>query len=154
MALLAPPHIRDSENCTYRRRYREKGNPTKERPWLDTLRSAEDVSEEAEKRATLVLSSIVGGISEPLMHRGAKSAKSPSLSPDEEGPSTVNSMDVKPEEARRTLVTYDPLGGCCEVESRPFGPQINVPLEKYGFIWILMQIHASNHYRLAIRELL
>ena len=109
MALLAPSHVRDSESGAHRRRYRENGNPTRESPWLATLRSVEDISEEAEKRAARVLSSSVYVISEPLVHRGAKSAKSPSLSPDEEGPSTVNSMDVKPEEARRTLVTYDPL---------------------------------------------
>jgi hypothetical protein len=78
LSLLAPPHIRNSESQALRQRYRTKGNPTRERPWLDALRSVERTLKEEEKRATRVLSSFVDKTSEAPVQWGAKSAKSPS----------------------------------------------------------------------------
>ena len=47
----------------------------------------------------------VGEISEALVQRGAKSAKSLAPSPKERGTSDVDTTVAKPKEARRTLVT-------------------------------------------------
>jgi hypothetical protein len=56
-------------------------------------------------RAARVPSPTVDEISESLVQRGAKSAKSPTPSPDGEGTSGVETTSAKPKEARRTLVT-------------------------------------------------
>ena len=107
LSLLAPPHIRDSKSHALKQGYREKDISTQGRPWLDALRNLEGkTSKDEEKRATrIMLSSSVDEISESLLQRGDKSAKSPTPSPDGEGPSGVNIIDAKPKEARRTLVT-------------------------------------------------
>jgi DNA polymerase-1 len=105
LALLAPRHIKDSESCVLRQECRAKGNATKERPWLDALKRLEEGTIEEEQRRTNTALSSMGEISEPLTQRGAKSAKSPTSSPNGEGTSGVNTMDVEPKEARRTLVT-------------------------------------------------
>jgi uncharacterized protein YprB with RNaseH-like and TPR domain len=68
---------------------------------LEALKSLEE--EEKSGTNTALLS--VGKISKPLVQRGAKSAKSPSPSPDGEGTPGVNTIDAKPKEARRTVVT-------------------------------------------------
>src|SRR5215211_6047144 len=105
LSLLAPPHIRDFESHALRQGCREKGNPTKERPWLDALRSVRKTSKEEEKRAARVLPSPVDEISESPVQRGDKSAKSPPPSPDGEETCGVNTAHVKPIEVRRTLIT-------------------------------------------------
>jgi hypothetical protein len=77
---------------------------TQDRPWLDILKCLEEGTiEEAKGRTNISLPS-VDEVSESLVHRGAKSAKSPTPPPDGEGISR-NTTDAKPEEAPRTLVT-------------------------------------------------
>jgi hypothetical protein len=106
LSLLAPPHIRNSESHALRQGCPEKDTSTQGRPWLDTLTSVEEqTSKEEEKRATCMLCSTVEKISKSPVQRGAKSAKSPTPSPDRDGISDVNTTDVKPIETRRTLVT-------------------------------------------------
>jgi DNA polymerase-1 len=79
-----------------------KTNPIRERPWLDALRSLEEKTSKEEKRQTNASFSSVDKISEPLIQRGAKS---PTPSLDGEGASGVPTVDAKPNEASRTLVT-------------------------------------------------
>jgi DNA polymerase I-like protein with 3'-5' exonuclease and polymerase domains len=99
---LAPPHIRNSENRPPRKEHRAEGNSTQERPWLDALKSLEGKLTTEEKRRTNTVLSSVEKVSECPVQRGAKS---PSPSPEGEEASSVGTTDVKPIEARRTLVT-------------------------------------------------
>jgi hypothetical protein len=94
LLLLSPPHIRDSESNASRKGCRTKGDPTNERPWLDVLKSLQENTPEAEKRRTNTAVSSVEEISEPLVQRGAKSAKSPSPLPEEEN-SGVDTTDTE-----------------------------------------------------------
>jgi DNA polymerase-1 len=106
LAPLSPPHIRNSESHALRQRYRRKGDPTQERPWLDALRSLEPRTSKVEKKAqkNTVLRSVDEN-SKALVHRGAKSAKSHTPSSDGEETSGADTTDVKPLELPRTLVT-------------------------------------------------
>jgi DNA polymerase-1 len=81
---LAPPHIRNSESHALGQGCREKHISAQGRPWLAALRSMERTHKEEEKHTTRVHSSSVDRTSEALVQRGAKSAKSPTPSPDEE----------------------------------------------------------------------
>jgi DNA polymerase I len=102
---LSLPHIRDSESHALVQGRPEKDISTQGRPWLDALTSVEEqTSKEEEKRATCMPSSTVEKISESPVQRGAKSAKSPTPSPDGERTFDVNTTDAKPKEVRRTLV--------------------------------------------------
>jgi hypothetical protein len=57
VALLAPPHIRNSERHALRQGYREKDSSTQRRPWLDALKGLEEKTSKVEqKRAARVLS--------------------------------------------------------------------------------------------------
>lgn len=103
LALSAPPHSRDPESYALGQGCREKGVSAPRRPWLDTLRGLEEIFKQEGERATRVLPSSVGRSSEPLVHRGDKSAKSPPSS-EGEGASGITT-DVKPKETPRTLVT-------------------------------------------------
>jgi DNA polymerase III epsilon subunit-like protein len=102
---LAPPHIRDSESCAVSQGCREKDISTQRRPWLDALKSLEGKATTEGKRRTDTALSSVDEFSESLMQRGAKSAKSPTPSPDGAGTSRLNTTDAEPEEAQRTFVT-------------------------------------------------
>jgi hypothetical protein len=55
LSLLSLRHSRNSENRALRPGYRTKGNPTRERPWLDALTSLEGKStaEETDERYAL-----------------------------------------------------------------------------------------------------
>ena len=55
LSLLAPPHIRNHENRALRDGCRAKANPTKGRPWLETLKSLE---EEVNKEVKSVILSV------------------------------------------------------------------------------------------------
>jgi len=112
LALLAPPPIRDLESHALRQGYQEKDISTPRRPWLEVLRSLEEkISGEEERQTNAALAS-VEKISESLEQRGDKSAKSLTPPPDGEGTFGVNTIDAKPEQARRTLVTtQDQLAG-------------------------------------------
>jgi hypothetical protein len=105
LALLAPHHTENSDNYALRQGCRTTGNPTREGAWLGALKSLEEDTSEVKKRRTNTVCSPVDEISESLVHRGAKSAKSSTPSPDGEAPSDVNPIDAKPKVARRTLVT-------------------------------------------------
>ena len=59
LSLLAPPHIRESENYALRQGCPEKDTSTQGRPWLDALRSVEKCSIAKDKRATRMLPSSV-----------------------------------------------------------------------------------------------
>jgi DNA polymerase III epsilon subunit-like protein len=105
LSLLAPPHIRSSENYVPRDECPAKVSPIIERPWLDALRSAEErTPREEERRAHGMIFSSVDENSESLVQRGDKSAKSPTLSPDGEESLSVHTTHVEPQEARRTFV--------------------------------------------------
>src|SRR5688500_12316639 len=76
LALLAHPHIRDSEIYALRKEHCTKGNPTNERPWLDALKSPEGKATKEEDRQTnSVHFCSVDEISESPIQRGDKSAK-------------------------------------------------------------------------------
>jgi hypothetical protein len=105
LALLALPHIRNSEFRISREKCPVKANPTRERHWLDALTGLEGRGTTEEKRRANAMPSAVDEISESLVHRGDKSAKSPTPSPDGEETSNVNATEVEPQQARRTLVT-------------------------------------------------
>src|SRR5215217_7203842 len=86
LSLLAPPHIRNSENHALRQGCREKDISTQGRPWLDVLRNLEERVLKEEKRNTnTVLSSPVDEILEAPVQQGDESAKSPAPSPNGEG---------------------------------------------------------------------
>jgi uncharacterized protein YprB with RNaseH-like and TPR domain len=104
LSLLAPPHIRNLESHALRPGYPAKGNPTKERLWLDALKSLEERTSKEENRRTNTALPSVEEIAESLEQRGAKSAKSPAPSPDRDVASG-NTPDAKPKAAQRTLVT-------------------------------------------------
>jgi DNA polymerase I len=101
---LAPPHIRISESHASSREHRAKGNPTSERPWLEALRSLERITIKEDKRRTDIALAFVDEISEAPVQQGDTSAKSPTPSPNGEG-NSGNTTEVKPKEARRTVVT-------------------------------------------------
>jgi DNA polymerase III epsilon subunit-like protein len=69
------------------------------------LKSLERNTTKQEKRKTNTAPPPGDETSESVVHRGDKSAKSPTPSPDRDGISDVNTTDVKPIETRRTLVT-------------------------------------------------
>jgi DNA polymerase-1 len=104
LALLSPPHIKNSDGYASTRKPQAKGNSIKERSWLDVLKSLEEKTSEEKRKANTALHS-VEKVSESLVHRGAKSAKSPTPSPDEEPTSGVNTTDAQPKAARRKLAT-------------------------------------------------
>ena len=105
LSLLAPRHIRKSKNCVPEEKCPAKANLTIERPWLDALKSLEEEILEKGKGRTVRSPPSAEEISESLHQRGAKSAKSPTPSPNGEGTSGVSTTVVDPEQARRTLVT-------------------------------------------------
>jgi DNA polymerase I len=106
LSLLALPYITDSESHALGQGCRGKDISMQKRPWLAELGSLDEKSsKEEETLATCVLSSSVDEFSEALVRQGDKSAKSPTAPPNREGTSGVNTMDAKPKEARRTLVT-------------------------------------------------
>jgi DNA polymerase I len=79
---------------------------------LEVLKSLEGRATTEGKRRTDTALSSVDEFSESLMQQGAKSAKSPLPSSDGDGTSDVNTRDVTPKEAQRTLVTtQDQLAG-------------------------------------------
>jgi DNA polymerase I len=81
-----------------------KTNPTKGRPWLEALKSLEVEAKKVETRTNAALPP-VDEISEILVQRGAKSAKSSlSASDTGENPGVVDE-EAKPKEPQRTLVT-------------------------------------------------
>jgi DNA polymerase III epsilon subunit-like protein len=102
LSLLASPHIRNPESHAPRQGCREKGNPTTERPWLEVLKSLKEKTPEEDKRRTNTVLPSGEKISGSLVQRGAKS---PTHSSDRDETFVVNTMDAKPKEARRTLVT-------------------------------------------------
>jgi DNA polymerase-1 len=105
LSLLAPPHIRNSENHALRQGYRERDILTHGRPWLDVLRNLEAKVLKEEKRNTnTVLSSSVDEILEAPVQQGDESAKSLTPSPNGEGTS-CNTTEVGLGGVRRTLVT-------------------------------------------------
>src|SRR5215207_597416 len=82
----------------------------KDRPWLDILKGLEEGIIEEEKGRTSASLPSVDDVSESLVHRGAKSAKSLSPVSEEEENSSVGTTDTKPIEARHTFVsTQDQL---------------------------------------------
>jgi hypothetical protein len=112
LSLLAPPHIRNSENHVLRQGCREKDISTQGRPWLEALGSLEERALKEEKKNTNTVLSSVEEILESPVQRGVKSDRSPTHSPDGEGTSDVNTTEVRPKEAQRTLVTtQDQLSG-------------------------------------------
>jgi DNA polymerase I len=82
-----------------------KTKPTKGRPWLEALRSLDGEAKKDETSRMNTALPPVDQISESLVQRGDKSAKSHTPSPDGDGIFGVNTTDVKPKGARRTLVT-------------------------------------------------
>ena len=86
LSLLAPPHIRNSENHVLRQGCREKDISTQGRPWLEALGSLEERALKEEKRNTNTVVSSVEEILESPVQRGAKSARSPTPSPDVRDP--------------------------------------------------------------------
>jgi DNA polymerase-1 len=82
-----------------------KTNPIKGRPWLEALKSLEGEAKKDETSRTNTALSPVDEISESLVQRGAKSAKSLLPMPDTEEDSGGVDEEAKPREARRTLVT-------------------------------------------------
>src|SRR5215204_2515413 len=105
LSLLAPPDIRNSESHAFGQGCQEKDISTQRRPWLEVLRSLEEeISGEEERQTNAALPS-VEKISESLVQRGAKSAKSLTPVSEEEENSSVGTTDTKPIEARHTFVT-------------------------------------------------
>jgi 3'-5' exonuclease/DNA polymerase family A len=111
LSLLAPSHIRDSASHAPGQESPSLGTLRTDRPWLGALESLEDCSTKVEKRRKKNLLPSVEEIPESLVHRGDKSAKSSSPSPDGEAASG-NTANSKPKEVRRTLVTaQDQMAG-------------------------------------------
>jgi hypothetical protein len=75
-----------------------RGGPTIS--WLEVLKNETDIDTDAASS-----SSDATELSESLTQQGAKSARSPTSTPDGEETCGVNSAHVKPIEVRRTLVT-------------------------------------------------
>ena len=105
LSLLSPRHIRNSESHAPRQECRAKSTSTQERPWLEALKSLEEETIEEEKEQTNAALSSVEKIPEPLIQRGAKSAKRLPPDPAGEKNSGVGSIDADPKEGRRTLIT-------------------------------------------------
>jgi 3'-5' exonuclease len=105
LALLALPHIENSENHFHRQGCREKDFSTQRRPWLDAIRGLEERAPKEDKRNTNIVFSFVEEIPESPVQRGAKSARSPTTSPDSEETCGANTAHVNAIEVRRTLVT-------------------------------------------------
>ena len=105
LALLSPPHSRDSENYALKQGCQGNDDSTPGRPWLGVLKRSLEDRIAKEVKAQNTVPPCGQEMSETLVQQGANSAKNPTPGSGEEGNPGVGITVTKPIEARRKLIT-------------------------------------------------